>query len=208
VASHAQKYFIRQLSGGKDKRRASIHDITTVNLDNEALSSDNSNNSTSKASSSPEQSSTITVQTQHQHSSSTMPGKNFQWDQQNNNGGPTIAFDDLVLGNVFVSPDGVGFGVGVGVGVGSFGFSMQGQNMQRNDLLQNYIESEGLGFPDSTNPDLSSWMTLRFFFFFFSFFLFLGFLGTGVWSQSLVACAVCNLCFVCFPLYPFVLFPK
>lgn len=32
VASHAQKYFIRQLTGGKDKRRSSIHDITTVNL--------------------------------------------------------------------------------------------------------------------------------------------------------------------------------
>ncbi|XP_050250696.1 transcription factor DIVARICATA-like [Quercus robur] len=32
VASHAQKYFIRQHSGGKDKRRPSIHDITTVNL--------------------------------------------------------------------------------------------------------------------------------------------------------------------------------
>lgn len=32
VASHAQKYFARQLSGGKDKRRPSIHDITTVNL--------------------------------------------------------------------------------------------------------------------------------------------------------------------------------
>ncbi|CAA2969594.1 transcription factor DIVARICATA-like [Olea europaea subsp. europaea] len=32
VASHAQKYFIRQLSGGKNKRRSSIHDITTVNL--------------------------------------------------------------------------------------------------------------------------------------------------------------------------------
>lgn len=32
VASHAQKYFIRQLSGGKDKRRPSIHDITTVSL--------------------------------------------------------------------------------------------------------------------------------------------------------------------------------
>ncbi|KAI3447761.1 hypothetical protein Pfo_004426 [Paulownia fortunei] len=32
VASHAQKYFIRQLSGGKDKRRSSIHDITTVDL--------------------------------------------------------------------------------------------------------------------------------------------------------------------------------
>ncbi|XP_017221962.1 transcription factor DIVARICATA [Daucus carota subsp. sativus] len=32
VASHAQKYYIRQLSGGKDKRRSSIHDITMVNL--------------------------------------------------------------------------------------------------------------------------------------------------------------------------------
>lgn len=32
VASHAQKYFLRQHSGGKDKRRPSIHDFTTVNL--------------------------------------------------------------------------------------------------------------------------------------------------------------------------------
>ncbi|RDX74597.1 Transcription factor DIVARICATA [Mucuna pruriens] len=32
VASHAQKYFIRQLTGGKDKKRSSIHDITMVNL--------------------------------------------------------------------------------------------------------------------------------------------------------------------------------
>ncbi|XP_075490585.1 transcription factor DIVARICATA-like [Primulina tabacum] len=32
VASHAQKYFIRQLSGGKDKRSSSIHDITTANV--------------------------------------------------------------------------------------------------------------------------------------------------------------------------------
>ncbi|KAL9315367.1 hypothetical protein ACSQ67_016368 [Phaseolus vulgaris] len=32
VASHAQKYFLRQLTGGKDKRRSSIHDITMVNL--------------------------------------------------------------------------------------------------------------------------------------------------------------------------------
>lgn len=33
VASHAQKYFIRINSGsGKEKRRSSIHDITTVNL--------------------------------------------------------------------------------------------------------------------------------------------------------------------------------
>ncbi|KAJ0984078.1 hypothetical protein J5N97_002434 [Dioscorea zingiberensis] len=36
VASHAQKYFIRLNSGGKDKRRSSIHDITTVNLPDDA----------------------------------------------------------------------------------------------------------------------------------------------------------------------------
>ncbi|KAA8538744.1 hypothetical protein F0562_028361 [Nyssa sinensis] len=34
VASHAQKYFIRQNSEGKGKRRPSIHDITTVHLMN------------------------------------------------------------------------------------------------------------------------------------------------------------------------------
>ncbi|KAK6270670.1 hypothetical protein POUND7_007768 [Theobroma cacao] len=38
VASHAQKYYQRQLSGGKDKRRPSIHDITTVNLTNTTFS--------------------------------------------------------------------------------------------------------------------------------------------------------------------------
>lgn len=32
VASHAQKYFLRQNSGHRDKRRPSIHDITTTNL--------------------------------------------------------------------------------------------------------------------------------------------------------------------------------
>ena len=32
VASHAQKYFIRQLTDCKDKRRSSIHDITIVNV--------------------------------------------------------------------------------------------------------------------------------------------------------------------------------
>ncbi|PPR81066.1 hypothetical protein GOBAR_AA39650 [Gossypium barbadense] len=32
VASHAQKYFQRQLSGGKDKKRPSIHDITTLSI--------------------------------------------------------------------------------------------------------------------------------------------------------------------------------
>lgn len=43
VASHAQKYFIRQLTGGKDKRRSSIHDITTVNLPDAKSPSGDSN---------------------------------------------------------------------------------------------------------------------------------------------------------------------
>ncbi|PIA59287.1 hypothetical protein AQUCO_00400289v1 [Aquilegia coerulea] len=43
VASHAQKYFIRQHSGGKDKRRSSIHDITTVNCIEGSPLPDNNN---------------------------------------------------------------------------------------------------------------------------------------------------------------------
>ncbi|XP_054783896.1 transcription factor DIVARICATA-like [Prosopis cineraria] len=42
VASHAQKYFIRQLTGGKDKRRSSIHDITIVNLETKSSPSSDS----------------------------------------------------------------------------------------------------------------------------------------------------------------------
>ncbi|CAM8879115.1 unnamed protein product [Rhodiola kirilowii] len=40
VASHAQKYFLRMNSGLKDKRRPSIHDITTSNFTNAPLSDD------------------------------------------------------------------------------------------------------------------------------------------------------------------------
>ncbi|KAG7027411.1 Transcription factor DIVARICATA, partial [Cucurbita argyrosperma subsp. argyrosperma] len=49
VASHAQKYFIRQLTGGKDKRRSSIHDITTVNLPDMKSPSGDSNRPPSMA---------------------------------------------------------------------------------------------------------------------------------------------------------------
>ncbi|XP_078178579.1 transcription factor DIVARICATA-like [Carex rostrata] len=51
VASHAQKYFIRLNSGGKDKRRSSIHDITTVNLpDDERAQSPSAPSVTSQSS--------------------------------------------------------------------------------------------------------------------------------------------------------------
>ncbi|KAL3521177.1 hypothetical protein ACH5RR_019326 [Cinchona calisaya] len=49
VASHAQKYFLRQLSGGKDKKRPSIHDITTVQPRNTNSSEDNKSLSLDKS---------------------------------------------------------------------------------------------------------------------------------------------------------------
>ncbi|WOL04697.1 hypothetical protein Cni_G13419 [Canna indica] len=52
VASHAQKYFIRLNSGCKDKRRSSIHDITTANLpDNRSPSPSQSSTLTTQSSS-------------------------------------------------------------------------------------------------------------------------------------------------------------
>lgn len=38
VASHAQKYYLRQVSRGKDKRRPSIHDMTILDLSNSTSS--------------------------------------------------------------------------------------------------------------------------------------------------------------------------
>lgn len=93
VASHAQKYFIRQLSGGKDKRRASIHDITTVNLnENQTPSPDD------KRQPSPDHS---TAMPQHRNSVS-MPRAQFQWNQPN--GGLDFNQPD---GNMFISPHGI-----------------------------------------------------------------------------------------------------
>ncbi|KAL5102430.1 hypothetical protein RYX36_006757 [Vicia faba] len=82
VASHAQKYFIRQLSGGKDKRRASIHDITTVNLTEKIGSC--SSEDTNDRSTSPQNSMLLSHQ-QHQQQSSSSTTTNFLWrnDQQN-----------------------------------------------------------------------------------------------------------------------------
>lgn len=44
VASHAQKYYARQHSDGKEKRRPSIHDITIINLPDQERSSPSSIN--------------------------------------------------------------------------------------------------------------------------------------------------------------------
>ncbi|KAI7726601.1 hypothetical protein M8C21_025175 [Ambrosia artemisiifolia] len=110
VASHAQKYFIRQLSGGKDKRRASIHDITTVNV-NESQPPLPKNKRTS-----PEQC-------------------KFQWNQPNGGGGGVAAAFNQTNGNVFMGSlyrGNIGFRSGGGGGVSelygvpqSMGFQMQ-----------------------------------------------------------------------------------
>ncbi|XP_076900931.1 transcription factor DIVARICATA-like [Bidens hawaiensis] len=108
VASHAQKYFIRQLSGGKDKRRASIHDITTVNINEKSTSSVEYKTTTS-----PEQC-------------------KFQWNQTNSESA-SMDFNQT-YGNLFVSPTYGGTTYGSGGGGGSLhsfdppnnmGFQMQ-----------------------------------------------------------------------------------
>ncbi|KAL7601394.1 transcription factor DIVARICATA isoform X1 [Lactuca sativa] len=79
VASHAQKYFIRQLSGGKDKRRASIHDITTVNVN------ENQNSLPKNKRTSPEQC-------------------KFQWSHPGGGGGDAAMAFDQTNGSMFMSP--------------------------------------------------------------------------------------------------------
>ncbi|KAK1428676.1 hypothetical protein QVD17_17515 [Tagetes erecta] len=109
VASHAQKYFIRQLSGGKDKRRASIHDITTVNVN------ESQNPLAKNKRASPEQC-------------------KFQWNQPNDGvGGVTTTFNQT-NGNMFMAPQyrgNVGFRMGgVGGGVSEFYGGSQSMGFQ------------------------------------------------------------------------------
>lgn len=106
VASHAQKYFIRQLSGGKDKRRASIHDITTVNLQENHIHSPEY-----KTSDSPEQ-------------------PKFQWSQQNTES-TTMDFNQT-HGNFFVSN---GYG-GSTFGVGGSGGLLESYGAPQNMVFQ------------------------------------------------------------------------
>ncbi|MED6109991.1 hypothetical protein PIB30_038803 [Stylosanthes scabra] len=143
VASHAQKYFIRQLSGGKDKRRASIHDITTVNLtdNNNRTLANTSSEDSSKRSTSPQN---------HNNNNNSMVFSNsnaigkFQWnndDTKSNSrgGGSTMTFNNNDDEALFVSHH-HHYG---SVNNSSYGFKMQqGQNMHKSALLN---ESSYLG---------------------------------------------------------------
>ncbi|GAV74474.1 Myb_DNA-binding domain-containing protein [Cephalotus follicularis] len=126
VASHAQKYFIRQLSGGKDKRRASIHDITTVNLaDTRTNSLDN------KRPSSPEQS---LVHPQHQPNSAAMPRAPLQWNQPQSEA--RMAFNSTNANMLASSPYGINW----------YGLKMQGQNLHGGAICESYIGPQSIDF--------------------------------------------------------------
>ncbi|XP_057435172.1 transcription factor DIVARICATA-like [Lotus japonicus] len=89
VASHAQKYFIRQLTGGKDKRRSSIHDITVVNLPE-----------TKSPPSSPDLSVKFSNPQQNQNPS-TMVKQEYDWNLPDE--GTPIVFHSA-KGNMFMTP--------------------------------------------------------------------------------------------------------
>ncbi|XP_052187558.1 transcription factor DIVARICATA-like [Diospyros lotus] len=120
VASHAQKYFIRQLSGAKDKRRASIHDITTVKfVDNPTPSPE-----TTKPPSTGQPSGV-----HRQQGPGSMTRTLSQLNQPNS--GAEMALNPT-YGNVFMSPS----------GDTSIGLKMQAQNLQRSDMHQySYVGS-------------------------------------------------------------------
>ncbi|KVI03332.1 transcription factor DIVARICATA-like [Cynara cardunculus var. scolymus] len=91
VASHAQKYFIRQLSGGKDKRRSSIHDITTVHLNDTRTKTQLPENDTC-----PKPSECTTLVTQPpkpQHHHSNMSKALYKWSLPNQQVATNMAFN-------------------------------------------------------------------------------------------------------------------
>lgn len=124
VASHAQKYFIRQHSGGKDKRRASIHDITTVNLnDNQTPSPDNKRPSM-------DQCNTLSQHT----NSAAMSRTPYQWNQAPN-GAAAISFNQT-SGNMFMSP----------YGLNSHGIKVEDHNFQRGSIHESYLGPQDMVF--------------------------------------------------------------
>ena len=119
VASHAQKYYIRQkLSGGKDnKRRPSIHDITIVNLTSDQekplLFNDESH------------------MTSEQQKLTSMPKVQLEWRiNHHNNGGSNY--------DMFVSPN--------SSGISSKTLKLQGQDFYECAFHETYAKLKNTGF--------------------------------------------------------------
>lgn len=123
VASHAQKYFLRQLSGGKDKKRPSIHDITTVHLPTTTSpSSDDNKTSTSTSTSTdkkqPSEFSSLLLQ-----KSTTAQKLLFDWNNSNDDG-LFMVFDSTHHANhgnesSTTTTTTMAMGMGMGMGMGS-----------------------------------------------------------------------------------------
>lgn len=121
VASHAQKYYNRQNSGVKEKRRPSIHDITTVNLGSSQTNPSDNNKPPSFLS---------------QPKSTSTPKVVLDWNHQNIGGAEAVMVFNAAhhgSGNLFMpSP----------YEIASHGLKLQGQN-----LYGAHIGTYDSGFP-------------------------------------------------------------
>ncbi|KAK8491386.1 hypothetical protein V6N13_015203 [Hibiscus sabdariffa] len=129
VASHAQKYFIRQLTGGKDKKRSSIHDITTVNIPDAATSPDHGKPL------SPNNSSTA-MQPQWPRKAAGVAKEVFDFDRKQQNEGAAIVFDQM-NGNAFLSPV---------CAIASYGHKLEEQNLLLGTLPRSQFGSYNTPF--------------------------------------------------------------
>nr|UKB40114.1 MYB transcription factor [Adonis sutchuenensis] len=117
VASHAQKYFIRQHSGGKDKRRSSIHDITTVNCMDGTPSPDNNPHS------SPDQATMLCQQPKDGYGAKA----HFGWNQPHNRANMIFSPGH---GNPFMPP---------AFAINSSEMKLQGQNLLKGALHGSHV---------------------------------------------------------------------
>ncbi|XP_072997541.1 transcription factor DIVARICATA-like [Typha latifolia] len=122
VASHAQKYFIRLNSGGKDKRRSSIHDITTLNLPDNMPP--------------PSQSSILGVQTTSAPPAGTSGQFSVMVDAKQHNKAANI-FNLSAHGNQRVQPP---------LGVTPYGMKLQGQNSHCGPLHDSMVGDHNVLF--------------------------------------------------------------
>ncbi|XWS59930.1 hypothetical protein CRYUN_Cryun08bG0164500 [Craigia yunnanensis] len=132
VASHAQKYFIRQLTGGKDKRRSSIHDITTVNIPDTPASSPDHGNPLSP------NNSYAVIQSQQQPKVAGITTKelfDFEWKQQNEEA--AMVFNQTSSDNAFLSPF---------CEISSYGAELEEQNLLRGTLPRSQFGSNNTLF--------------------------------------------------------------
>nr|UKB40124.1 MYB transcription factor [Nigella damascena] len=125
VASHAQKYFIRQHSGGKDKRRSSIHDITTVNCSEGTLSPENNRPP------SPDNSSILSKNPKEVHAAKT----HFGWNQPHSRANMVFS---PTHGNLVMPPT---------YGMPSNGMKFQGQSLRGGNLHGSQVLSQRAAIP-------------------------------------------------------------